>query len=155
MRLWEKKRIIEHLEKLRVMNYKSAFIYKIAYRKEKRLLLRSFYNKLYLQKMEFQKEIDEKIEQVKMEISPFKDPKLLSFYKRRRSDLSQLYLKYKMKHAFSRIYKREMKSFKKYHKYLSRINHACVREILLSHKHKLKTNLSEMNNTGVMKFPIS
>ncbi|TBW30298.1 hypothetical protein [Gramella sp. KN1008] len=137
------------------MNYKSAFIYKIALRNEKRLILQNFYNKIYQQKVEFQKDIDEKIEQVKKEISPLKDPKLLSFYRRRRCELSQLYLKYKMKHTYSRVYKRELKSFKKYNTYLSKINHASVREVLLAHKHTVKTNLIEMNNTGVMKFPIA
>ncbi|MCM8568959.1 hypothetical protein NE848_06190 [Gramella jeungdoensis] len=154
MRLHEKKRTIEYLEKLRVMNYKSAFIYKIAFDKEDRLILKNFYRKLHQQKQKFLKDIDEKIEQVKIEISPIKDPKLLAFYKRQRCELSQLYLKYKMKHTYARAYKREVKSFKKYHKYLSRINHARVREVLLAHKHKVKTNLSEMNNTGVMKFPV-
>lgn len=155
MRLREKKRTIDYLEKLRIMNYKSAFIYKIAFGKENRLILKNFYYKLSQQKLEFLKDIEEKIEQIKKEISPIKDPKLLAFYKRQQCEFSQLYLKYKMRYSYAKVYKRELKSFKKYRKYLSKINHACVREVLLAHKHKVKMNISEMNNTGVMKFPVA
>ncbi|MDX1545247.1 MAG: hypothetical protein R3214_15040 [Christiangramia sp.] len=143
------------MEKLRVLNYKSAFIYQIAFTKEDRLILKNFYRKLHQQKQVFLKDIEEKIEQIKKEISPIKDPKLLAFYKRQRCELSQLYLKYKMRLNYARVYKRELRSFKKYHKYLSKINHARVREVLLAHKHRIKTNLGEMNNTGVMKFPVA
>lgn len=155
MRLWKKKETIELLEKLRVMNYKSAFIYKIAFSNEKRLILRNFYRKLYAQKLVFLKDIEKKIDQVKKEISPIEDPKLLAFYKRRRCEFSQLYLKYKMNYTYAKVYKREFKSFKKYQKYLSKINHASVRAVLLEHKHKVKTNIGEMNNTGIMKFPVA
>lgn len=154
MRIWEKRNIIEFLEKLRVLNYKSAFIYKIAIGKENRLILKNFYYKLYRQKLDFVSDIEEKIEQVKKEISPIHDPKLLAFYKRKKCELSHLYLKYKMqKHAD--IHERELKSLNKYQKYLSKISHARVREMLLAHRHKVRTNLREMDKMGVMKFPIA
>lgn len=155
MRLWEKKRTIDFLEKLRVMNYKSAYIYSIAYNKESRLILKNFYQRLYLEKLEFKKEIEERIEQVKKEISPIKDPKLLAFYKKRRCDFDHLYLKYKLRQRFADIHRRELKSLKRYKKYLSKTSHAAVRELLLAHKHQIKTNLLEMQNTGVMKFPVA
>ncbi|MUP44392.1 hypothetical protein E0K83_01360 [Gramella sp. BOM4] len=148
----EKKKTIELLEKLRLRNYKSAFIYRIAYMNEKRLALRSLYFNLHKQKLDFLKDIENTIEQLKREISPIKDPKLLAFYKRKRCELNNYYLKYKMRESFKRVYEREVKSYKKYKKYLSRVNHACVRELLLSHKHDLKKNLQEMNHTGIGKF---
>ncbi len=83
MYLGEKRKTVEILEKLRLLNYKSAFIYKIALSKEKRLILKNFYYKLYRQKLDFVKEIEEKIELLKREISPIQDPKLLSFYQRK------------------------------------------------------------------------
>ena len=155
MRIWEKKRSIDFLEKLRVMNFKSAYLYKIAYNKESRLVLKSFYQRLYLQKLEFKGEIEEMIEQLKKEISPIKDPKLLSFYKKRKCDFDHLYLKYKLRQRYADIHKRELKSLKKYRKCLSKTSHAGVREVLLEHKHQLKSNLLEMQNTGVMKFPVA
>ncbi|MFV8226182.1 hypothetical protein [Christiangramia aquimixticola] len=155
MNLIDKKRTIKELEKIRVRNKKSAFLFEIAMRNEKRLVLRNLYRSLYEQKIKFLKEIEEKIEQVKREISPLQDPKLLSFYKRKRCKLSSLYLKYKMKRRFTDLYKRELKSYYKYQKCLSKTNHARVREILLAHKHKISTNLSEMNKTGLMKFPVT
>ena len=154
MKLSEKRRTIELLEKLRLMNYKSAFIYRIAFMKENRLLLKNFYRKLYKQKLNFLKKIEDIIDQIKKEISPISDPKLLAFYKRKRCELNHYYLKYKLKQTFAKSYKREMKSLKKYKKYLSQINHACVREVLMSHTHRIKNNLGEMNNTGVMNFPV-
>lgn len=155
MRLWEKRKTLDLLEKLRIMNYKSAFIYKIAFSKENRLMLKNFYRRLHEQKLGFLEDIEEKIEQLKKEISPIEDPKLLSFYKRKKCELSQLYLKYKMRSSYKKMYDRELKSFKKYHKYLSKTNHASVREVLLAHKHIVKNNISEMKNTGVMKFPVA
>lgn len=155
MRIWEKKRTIDFLEKLRVRNYKSAYIYRIAYNKENRLILKNFYQRLYLQKLEFKNEIEEKIEQLKKEISPIKDPKLLSFYRKRKCDFDHLYMKYKLQHRYADIHRRELKSLKKYKKCLSRTSHAGVRELLLAHKHKLKSNLLEMQSTGVMKFPVA
>lgn len=155
MRLGEKQKTINYLEKLRIMNYKSAFIYKIALDKENRLILKNQYRRLYEQKIEFLEEIEDKIEQLKKEISPIYDPKLLAFYKRKKCELSHFYLKYKMKYNYSKMYKRELKGFKKYDKYLSRINHSCVREVLLSHKHKINNTLYEMKKTGVMQFPVA
>ncbi|SDS11730.1 hypothetical protein [Gramella sp. MAR_2010_147] len=155
MNISEKKKTVELLEKLRILNYKSAYIYKIIAGNEKRLILKFFYEKIYHQKLEFLKDIEDKIEQLKKEISPIKDPKLLSFYKRKKCELTQFYLKYKLSHKYADIHNREWKSYKKYRKYLSKINHACVRELLLAHKHKIKHNIINMNNTGVMKFPIA
>lgn len=155
MRVWEKKKTLDLLEKLRIMNYKSVFIYKIAFNKENRLVLKNFFRRLYEQKLSFLEDIEEKIEQLKKEISPIKDPKLLSLYRRKKCELSHLYLRYKMRSTYKKVYKRELKSFKKYHKYLSKTNHACVREVLLAHKHLVKNNISEMKNTGMMKFPIA
>lgn len=154
MHIWGKKKTIELLEKLRILNIKSAFIYKIALGKENRLILKNFYYKLYRQKLDFVKDIEEKIEQLKKEISPINDPKLLSFYKRRKCELSHLYLKYKMK-RYADIHNRELKSLKKYQKYLSKVSHAKVREIFLAHRHKVKNNLRDMDRMGVMKFPIA
>lgn len=155
MHIGEKKKTIELLDDLRILNYKSAYIYRIVSGSENRLMLKNFYNKLYNQKLTFLKDIEERIDQLKKEISPIQDPKLLSFYKRKKCELSQFYLKYKLRHKYADIHKREWKGYKKYSKYLSKINHACVREILLAHRHKIKHNLSEMNNTGVMKFPVA
>lgn len=155
MRLLEKKRTIELLEKLRIYTKKSAYIYEIALEKEKRLILKNFYLRLYRQKLKFLEEIEAKIEQLKKEISPIKDPRLLSFYKRKKCELSHNYLKYKLKLRYADVQKREFKSFKKYGKYLSKTSHAGVRELFLDHKHGIKENLSEMSNTGVMKFPIA
>lgn len=154
MYLGEKRKTVEILEKLRLLNYKSAFIYKIALSKEKRFILKNFYYKLYRQKLDFVKEIEEKIELLKREISPIQDPKLLSFYQRKKYQLSHFYLKYKMQ-RYADIHKRELKSFEKYNKYLSKVSHARVREVFLAHRHKVKTNISDMNKTGVMKFPIA
>ncbi|SDR75090.1 hypothetical protein SAMN04488552_0858 [Christiangramia echinicola] len=155
MQFGQKKKTIELLEKLRIRNYKSAFMYKIAYTNENRLILKNFYRQLYAQKITFIEEIEERIELLKKEISPIPDPKMLSFYNRKKCELSQLYLKYKMKNRFSDFHRRELKCLKQYTKYLSVINHASVRELLLAHKHKIKSNIVEMNNTGVMKFPIA
>jgi len=155
MHLGEKKKTIKLLEKLRILNYKSAYIYRIVLGKEKRLMLKNFYHQLYQQKIDFLKDIEEKIEQLKKEISPIQDPKLLSFYKKKKCELSQYYLKYKLTHKYADIHKREWKGYKKYNKYISKINHACVREILLAHRHKIKNNLTNMNNTGVMKYPVA
>ena len=155
MHTGEKKKTIELLEKLRILNYKSAYIYRIVVRNENRLMLKSFYNNLYQQKLEFLKDIEDKIEQLKREISPIKDPRLLSFYKKKKCRLSQSYLKYKLTHRYANIHKREFKTYKIYRKSLSKINHACVREILLEHKHKIKQNITDMNNSGMMKFPIA
>lgn len=155
MKFAEKKKTIELLEKLRLRNYKSAFIYRIAYMNEKRLAIRSLYFNLHKQKLEFLKEIENTIEQLKKEISPIQDPKLLAFYKRKRCELNHYYLKYKMTESFERIFKRELNSYKKYQKYLSKINHACVRELLLSHKHELMKNLQKMDHTGLGKFQIA
>lgn len=155
MRLWEKKKTLNLLEKLRIMNYKSAFIYKIAFEKENRLILKNFYHRLHKQKLEFLEDIEGKIEQLKKEISPIKDQRLLSFYKRKKCELSHLYLKYKMRSTYAKVYKRELKAYKKYHKFLSKTNHACVREVLLAHKHLVKNNISEMKTSSVMKFPVA
>ncbi|APG60302.1 hypothetical protein [Christiangramia salexigens] len=153
MKLSEKRKTIKLLEKLRVRNYKSAFIYKIRYQKEKRVIIKNFYHRLFIQKNEFHEELDEMIEQIKKEISPIPDRKLLAFYKRRKCDVSHLYLKYKMNQSYQDVYKRELKSFKKYGDYLSRINHGCARAILLDHKHKIKRKVAEMNKTGLIKYP--
>ncbi len=155
MRTSEKKRTIELLEKLRVFNIKSAYRYKIAMSNEKRLMLKNFYHRLYQQKVNFLKEIDEKIEQLKREISPIKDPRLLSFYKRKKCQLSKHYLKYKMKQKFADFQRRELKCYQKYSKYLSKTSHSSVRELFLDHKHSIKENLTEMERTGVMKYPIA
>lgn len=155
MKLQEKKKTLELLEKLRVLNYKSAFIYEIAQEKENRLILKNTYQKLHQQKKNFLEEIENKIEQLKKEISPIPNPELLSFYRRKKFILSQLYLKYKMKCNFNFIIKRELKSFQKYQRYLSKTNHGCVRELILDHKHRIKTVLNEMNSTGISKYPIS
>ncbi|TRO64118.1 hypothetical protein [Christiangramia sabulilitoris] len=155
MRTVEKKRTIELLEKLRVFNKKSAYIYKITMEREKRLLLKNMYYKLYEQKVKFLEEIEDTIEQLKKEISPLKDPKLLSFYQRRKCILGKNYLKYKLRLRFADIQKRELKGFEKYQKYLSKTSHACVRELFLDHKHKIKENLNQMQVSSVMKFPIA
>lgn len=155
MRTVEKKRTIELLEKLRVFNKKSAYIYKVSLEREKRLALASLYNRLYEQKITFLEEIERAIEQLKREISPIKDPKLLSFYKRKKCILSKNYLKYKMSLRFADMQERELKGFNKYQKYLSKTSHACVRELFLDHKHKIKENLNEMNVSSMMKFPIA
>lgn len=155
MRTAEKKNTIELLEKLRVFNKKSAYIYKINLENEKRLILRNFYLRLYRQKLAFLDEIEETIEQLKREISPVLDPKLLSFYKRKKCQLAKNYLKYKTRLRYADIQERELKSFRKYQKYLSKISHAHAREIFLDHKYKIKENLREMNVSGVMKFPIA
>ena len=155
MRISDKKKTIELLEKLRVFNKKSAYIYRIALGNEQRLMLKNFYYRLYHQKTTFQEEIEQHIEQLKKEISPIEDPKLLSFYKRKKCELSKHYLKYKMHHRYADIQDRELKSYRKYKKYLSKTSHAGVRELFLKHKHTLKENLSEMEQTGVMKFPIA
>ena len=155
MRTAEKKNTIELLEKLRVFNKKSAYIYKINLENEKRLILRNFYLRLYKQKLAFLDEIEETIEQLKREISPVLDPKLLSFYKRKKCQLAKNYLKYKTRLRYADIQERELKSFRKYQKYLSKISHAHAREIFLDHKYKIKENLREMNVSGVMKFPIA
>lgn len=152
MKLYEKKKTVELLDKLRVMNYKSAFIYKILYQKENRLIIKDFYRKLYDQKIKFITNIEKLIDQLKKEISPLKDPEILSFYKRRKCELSQLYLKYKMSLKYEDVYKRELKSYKKYYRYLSKTNHGCSREIILEHKHKIKCNISEMNNMDLVKY---
>ena len=155
MRLAEKKKTIELLEKLRVYNKKSAYIYDIAIGREQRLILRGFYQRLYRQKLKFLREIEEMIDQLKMEISPIKDPRLLSFYKRKKCEFSKNYLKYKLKLRYADIQKRESKAYKKYEKYLSKTSHACVRELFLDHKYYIMENLQEMNKTGVMKFPVA
>ena len=123
--------------------------------RERRLILRKFYQRLYHQKLKFLKEIEEKIEQLKKEISPIQDPKLLSFYRRKKCELSKHYLKYKLRHRYADIQKREKKAFNKYQKYLSKTSHACVRETFLEHKHRIKENLQEMNTMGVLKFPVA
>ncbi|AVR45467.1 hypothetical protein C7S20_09400 [Christiangramia fulva] len=152
MRLSEKKKTLELLEKLRVLNYKSAFIYEITYQKEKRLMLRKLYQQLHQQKKEFLLEIEEKIEQLKKEISPIPDPEKLAFYKRKKLIISQLYLKYKMKCNLTYAHKRELKSYKKYCKYLSQTNHGGVRAIILDHKHRIRSLLNEMNSTGIINY---
>ncbi len=151
----EKKRTIELLEKQRVFNKKSSYLYKIAADKEKRLVLKNFYEQLYNQKMDFLDEIEEKIEQLKREISPTRDPRMLSFYKRKKCDLSSHLLKYKMFQRYADIHERESKSLKKYAKYLSRTSHSCVRELFLKHRHQVKENLKKMNNMTLTKFPIA
>ncbi len=153
MKLYEKKKTLELLEKMRILNYKSAFIYNIALQKENRLIHKKFYQKLHRQKMAFLKEIEEKIEQLKKEISPIPNPELLSFYRRKKFKISQLYLKYRLKCTFNYVHKRELKSYRKYHKYLSRTNHGCVRELILNHKHRIRNMLNEMNSTGILKYP--
>ncbi|WP_300437739.1 hypothetical protein [Christiangramia sp.] len=154
MRIKEKQETIELLEELRILNYKSAYMYKIMCEAENRLMLKNFYMLLHQQKIEFRQDIEEKIEQLKTEISPTRDPRMLSFYKRKKCKLAQYYLKYKLRSSYADIHKREWKSYKKYNKFLSRINHACVREILLEHKHQIKINLTNMNNTGIIKYPV-
>lgn len=153
MKLSEKKKTLEILEKLRILNYKSAFIYDIAYQKEKRLIIKNVYLKLLKQKKAFLNEIEEKIEQIKKEISPIPDPKLLSFYHRRKIEISQLYLKYKMKFNFNFVHKREIKSFRKYYNSLSQTNHGGVRALIMDHKYRIRTLLNEMNSTGMIKYP--
>ena len=155
MRTAEKKKTIKLLEKLRVFNKKSAYIYRINMEKEKRLILQNFYLRLYKQKLAFLEEIEEAIEQLKREISPIMDPKLLSFYKRKKCQLAKNYLKYKTHLRYADIQEREFKSFKKYQKYLSKTSHASVRELFLDHKYKIKEKLKEMNLSGVIKFPIA
>lgn len=130
-------------------------MYRVALSNEKRLMLKNFYYRLYQQKMKFLKEIEEKIEQLKKEISPIKDPKMLSFYKRKKCELSRHYLKFKMQQRYADFQKRELKSYQKYKDFLSKTSHACVRELFLNHKHNIKENLYEMEKTGVMKFPIA
>ncbi len=154
MKLSEKRRTVKLLEKLRFMNLKYAFVYQIAYEKENRLMIKDFYKKLHHQKLEFLQNIEEKIERLKKEISPIPDPELLSFYKKKKLKASHLYLKYKAKYSYADTFKREMKGLEKYKNYLSKINHGCVREVLLSHKHKIKTTLREMSSTGLMKYPV-
>ena len=151
----EKKKTLELLEKQRVFNKKSTYLYKIAVDKEKRLVLRNFYYQLYKQKLNFLKEIDEKIEQLKREISPTKDPKMLSFYERQKCELSKHLLKYKMYQRHADILERESKSLKKYAKYLSKTSHARVRELFLKHRHQVKENLKKMTNMTLTKFPIA
>lgn len=155
MRLAEKKKTIALLEKLRIYNKKSAYIYRIAMGREKRLILKNFYFKLYRQKLNFLEDIEEKIEQIKREISPIQDAKILSFYKRKKCELSNSYLKYKLQLRYADVQKRELKAFKKYQKYLSKTSHSLVRELFLDHRHNVKNNLNEMNVTGFMKFPIA
>lgn len=154
MKLSEKRRTVQLLEKLRFLNLKYAFVYKIAYQRENRLMIKDFYKKLHLQKLEFLQNIEEMIEQLKKEISPIPDPELLSFYHKKKLKASQLYLKYKSKQSYADTFKREMKGLEKYKKYLSKINHGCVREVLLSHKHQIKMTLREMTSTGLMKYPV-
>lgn len=151
----EKKKTIELLEKQRVFNKKSTYLYKIAADKEKRLVLRNFYFQLYKQKLTFLDEIEDKIEQIKREISPTKDPEMLSFYERKKCELSKHFLKYKMFQRYADIHERESKSLKKYTKYLSKTSHACVREIFLKHRYLVKENLKKMNNMTLTKFPIA
>ncbi len=148
----EKKKTIELLEKLRVLNYKSAYIYKIISSRETRLILKNFYNKLHRQKVDFLDEIEDKIEQLKREISPIKDPKLLSFYRRKKCTISEHYLKYKLNQKHADIKSREEKSFRKYDKYLSKTSHCNVREVFLKHKHLIKENLNTINSMGIMKY---
>ncbi|MUP42002.1 hypothetical protein [Christiangramia aestuarii] len=130
-------------------------MYKIAIGKEHRLMLKDFYQRLYQQKLRFLQEIEEMIEQLKKEISPLKDPRLLSFYKRKKCEFSKNYLKYKLRLRYADIQKREMKAHRKYEKYLSKTSHACVRELFLDHKYYIRENLQEMNSSGVMKFPVA
>ncbi|MCH4821835.1 hypothetical protein ML462_01505 [Gramella lutea] len=148
----EKKKTIELLEKLRILNNKSAYIYNIISGRESRLILKNFYHKLYRQKIEFLEEIEGKIEQIKREISPIRDKKLLSFYKRKKCALSEHYLRYKLKQNHADIKKREEKSYKKYDKYLSKTSHCDVREVFLKHKHIIKENLKQINSMGIMKY---
>lgn len=148
----EKKKTIELLEKLRVLNYKSAYIYKIISGRESRLILKNFYHKLYRQKLDFLEELEDKVEQLKREISPIKDKKLLSFYKRKKCALSEHYLKYKLKQKHADIRSREEKSFSKYDKYLSKTSHSHVREVFLKHKHLIKENLNQINSMGIIKY---
>lgn len=155
MRLGEKKRTVELLEKLRIYNKKSSYIYKIAMRRENRLILKNFYYRLYKQKLDFLEDIEKKIEQLKKEISPIKDARLLSFYRRKKCELSKNYLKYKFKLRYADLESRERKAFKKYSKYLSKTSHAQVRELFMDHKHYIKENLKEINIAGVNKFPIA
>ncbi len=151
----EKKNTIEILEKQRIFNKKSTHLYKIALEKERRLLLRNFYYGLYEQKLNFLKEIEEKIEQLKREISPTKDPKMLSFYQRRKCEISEHFLRYRMFQRFADVQERESKSLNKYAKYLSKTSHACVREIFLKHRHQIEENIKKMNNMSLTKFPIA
>ncbi|MDR5589486.1 hypothetical protein [Christiangramia sp. SM2212] len=130
-------------------------MYRIKSEDEKRLMLRSFYANIYQQKLDFLKDIEENIDRLKKEISPLLDPKTLSFYRRKKCELSQFYLKYKLKYKFADIHRREWKAFKKYDKYLPKTNHAIIRELILEHKHKIKNNLTNMNNSGVMKYPVA
>jgi len=153
MRIGEKINIIELLEELRVLNYKSAYMYQIIGQNEKRLMLKNFYNHLHQQKIDFQKDIEEKIEQLKKEISPIEDSRILSFYKRKKCELNQYYLKYKLKYTYANVQKHELEGYRLYKDSLSKINHASVREILLNHKYEIKTNLGNMSNTGLTKFP--
>ena len=155
MHVGEKKKTLKLLEKLRVHNHKSAYIYRIFAENEKRLLLKNFYRKLYEQKLDFLIEIEESIECLKKEISPLNDPSVLSFYKRKKCELSKFYMKYKLTNRFADIHKREWKAFRKYNKYLSKTSHALVRELILAHKHGIKKYLNDMNSSGVMKFPIA
>lgn len=155
MKLAEKRKTINYLEKLRRKNFKSAYIYKVAEENERRLMLKNFYRQLFEQKKEFNSQIEDLIEKLKKEISPLPDSELLSFYQRKKCQVSHLYLKYKMRLNYTDVYKREAKALNRYLKYLSKINHGCVREILMEHKYKVKINLSQMNNTGIMKFPVA
>ncbi|MEO2126888.1 MAG: hypothetical protein ABGW91_01895 [Christiangramia sp.] len=155
MRLAEKRKTINYLEKLRRTNFKSAYIYKVAHDHEKRLMLKNFYLRLFEQKKMFIEQMEHLIDQLKKEISPLPDSELLNFYQRKKCQVSHLYLHYKMRLNYTDVYKRETKALNKYLKYLSKINHGCVREILMEHKHKVKLNLTEMNGTGIMKFPVA
>lgn len=153
MNLEEKRRILKHLLKLKRLNQKNLFIYKLSLETEKRMAINRIYRQLYLQKKEFLEDISKMISRIEKEIRLLTD----ELTEKKPSDhrsLRQLELKYKCGRSFLKAYELEMKSMKKYKKRLSKVNYACVREMIMTHHHQIKHNISEMSRTGLLKYAI-
>ncbi|MCM4157751.1 hypothetical protein [Gramella sp. AN32] len=154
MKLTEKKSTLKLLGKLKYLTQKNIFTYQVAAQYEKRLALKSIYKKLYYQKLQFLQAVDEQIELVKKEVSTILDPDLVLFNHQKVFKDHRTHLKTKCRSNFADLYRREMKNYKKYSKYLSKTNHAAVRAMIMEQRHEIKQNISEMNRTGLLKYAI-
>ena len=152
MKVSKKIQTLKLLQKLYKINIKSATIYSIAARNEKRLLLSSFYSRLRTEKMNNAGELKIKIEELLKEITLDKEP--LQINHKFPSKYSPSFLRVTTSKYFNQVYTRELKALYFYKKYLSRINRAELRGILMDHLHQVKQTISDMNLKGADKYSI-
>lgn len=147
MTITQIKRTIKLLRKLANLNLKSATIYKLAAKEEKRLLLSRYYIVLYHEKIKNYEELIKNMMNLIQLLPNYTGGEIQKEYK-----LSSFKLKYRK--LFYLAYTREIKALFFYRKYLSRINNSELRELMLNHIYKVKTNIQEMNQKGVNKYKI-